>query len=305
MTKFEIAKITFSKFAGRSGLVLQKYSPEILIAVGIAGVVTSAVMACKATLKLEDTLCTAQDRIETVKCAEENDQDPAINYKKELAVTYVKSGVELVKLYGPSVALGTASIGCIVCSHHIMKGRNLALVAAYKTIEQGFNNYRRQVIEEFGDEKDRQYKYGITEETVTEIEKDENGKTKKVKKGIESADPNKFSPYAKFFDEGCADWSPNAEYNLAFLKCQQNYANDLLRARGHLFLNEVYDMLGIDRTGAGQMVGWVINKDGSGDNFVDFGIYDMNNPQARKFVNGQERSILLDFNVDGVVYDLI
>jgi hypothetical protein len=96
------------------------------------------------------------------------------------------------------------------------------------------------------------------------------------------------------------NWQKNSEHNKLFLKCQQSYANDMLQARGHVFLNEVYSWLGLEHSKAGAVVGWVINSDG--DNFVDFGIFD---PGNSRFVNGQERSILLDFNVDGVIYDKI
>lgn len=108
------------------------------------------------------------------------------------------------------------------------------------------------------------------------------------------------SPYARFFDEASANWVKDPEINHIFVQCQQNFANNLLIARGHLFLNEVYDMLGIDRSSAGQVVGWVIS--GDGDNFVDFGMFEAH---SARFVNGYERSILLDFNVDGVVVDKI
>ena len=84
---------------------------------------------------------------------------------------------------------------------------------------------------------------------------------------------------------------------------QQTFFNDLLLSRGHLFLNEVYDQIGIDRTKAGQVVGWVVSKDG--DNFVDFGLFDGSTQEKRMFVNGHENSVLLDFNVDGVIYDKI
>ena len=91
-----------------------------------------------------------------------------------------------------------------------------------------------------------------------------------------------------------------------FLKDQQRYANDILKSKGHLFLNEVYDMLSIPRTKAGQVVGWIYDeKHPVGDNFVDFGIYDIYNERARDFVNGYERTILLDFNVDGNILDMI
>ena len=184
-----------------------------------------------------------------------------------------------------------------------MSKRNVALAGAYKLMETGFKDYRKRLVEEYGEDVDFQFKNGIKNESVTIIEEDEDGKKKKVKKTIQVADPNQHSVYSRFFDESCVNWEKNPEFNLTFLTCQQNYANNLLQAKGHVFLNEVYDMLGLPRSSAGAIVGWVLSKEG--DNFVDFGIYDLQSESARDFVNGYERTILLDFNVDGVIYDKI
>ena len=239
-------------------------------------------------------------------------KDKAIEYSKEdatkdLTITYVQTGVKLAKLYGPSVALGVVSIGCLLTSNNILRKRNIALAAAYATIDKSFKEYRSRVVERFGEAVDRELKYNITKQKVEEIVTDpETGKEKKVKKEIEVTGLDGYSEYAKFFDDGCKGWEKDAEMNLMFLRAQQQYANDLLRARGHLFLNEVYDMLGIQHTKAGQIVGWVYDPDRTDiDNYVDFGIYDVNKPKARDFVNGYERTILLDFNVDGNILDLI
>jgi len=251
----------------------------------------------------------AQEKITNIKAVhnEEVEIKPGTtyteqDYKKDLTVTYVQTGLSFVKLYAPAVTLGVASICCILGAHNIMKKRNVAIVAAYKAVEGSFKDYRRRVVSEFGEDKDRQFRYGINHETVTEVENDEDGKAKKVKKIVESADPNHYSQYARFFDEACTNWSKTPEYNALFLKAQQNYANDMLHAKGHLFLNEVYDLLGVPRSQAGAVTGWLM---GNGDDFVDFGIYNLNSEAARDFVNGYERSILLDFNVDGVIFDMI
>lgn len=125
-------------------------------------------------------------------------------------------------------------------------------------------------------------------------------KIDKVKKEENPISKN-LSVYARFFDAGCAAWENDSEFNLTFLKIQQNYANEKLKSQGYLFLNDVYDMLGIPRTKAGQVVGWVYNEDNPiGDNFVDFGIYSEGN---RDFVNGFDKNPLLDFNVDGNILD--
>ena len=168
-------------------------------------------------------------------------------------------------------------------------------------MDQAFSKYRDRVVEQLGKAADDEFRYGVdkTEEAV----EGKDGKTKTVvHKRISQSDGP--SMYAKFFSDHCPDWQSNPEYNRSFLQCQQNYMNEKLRTRGHLFLNEVYDALGIERTQAGAVVGWVISKDG--DNFVDFGIFDdLTNPHVRDFVNGVSNSILLDFNVDGVIYDKI
>ena len=199
------------------------------------------------------------------------------------------------------------SITSILVGHNILRKRNLALAAAYTAIDTSFKAYRGRVVERFGKELDKELRYNIKAKEVEETVIDEKtGKEKVVKKTIAVVDPNEYSDYARFFDDGCNGWSKDPEFNLMFLKQQQSYANDLLKTRGHLFLNEVYDLLGIQRTKAGNIVGWIYDeKNPVGDNFVDFGIYDINRPKNRDFVNGYERTIILDFNVDGDILSLM
>ena len=181
------------------------------------------------------------------------------------------------------------------------------MAAAYTAIDTSFKAYRGRVVERFGKELDKELRYNIKAKEVEETVIDEKtGKEKVVNKTIDVVDPNEYSDYARFFDDGCNGWSKDPEFNLMFLKQQQSYANDLLKSRGHLFLNEVYDLLGIQRTKAGNIVGWIYDeKNPVGDNFVDFGIYDINRPKNRDFVNGYERTIILDFNVDGDILSLM
>lgn len=295
------------------GFALKKHSPEILVVAGVVGTVTSAVMACKATTKLSGIMEKAKNDIDTIhECVDNPDILPegttytSEDSKKDLAIVYAKTGVDLIKLYGPSVALGTLSLFCVVKSNDILRKRNVALAAAYATMDKGFKEYRGRVIERFGKDLDRELKYNIKAKEIEETVVDENGEEKKVKKTVEVADINEPSTYARFFDENCAGWEKDAEFNLLFLKQMQAHANDRLKARGHLFLNEVYDMLDIPRTKEGNVVGWIYDEDcPNGDNYVDFGIYDLYNEKKRDFVNGYERSILLDFNVDGNIWKFL
>lgn len=299
----ETLKTVATTNIGRGLLKLKMHSPEILLVVGIGGAVTSTILACKATLKADEVIQTAKDKIDKIHQAKDLPDYSKEDYQKDMTIAYVQTGVDFVKLYGPALTLGAASIACILGAHGIMKGRNVALAAAYKTVEQGFAKYRKRVVEEFGSDKDYMFKNGIREEEVEAEEPDAKGKMKKVKKTVLKSNPLETSMYAKWFDESNPNWSKTPEYSLMFIKTVQNYVNELLRSRGHVFLNDVYDELGIDRTQAGSVVGWIISKDGN--NFIDFGIYDPDKENARSFVNGQERSVLLDFNVDGVIYDLI
>ena len=296
----------------RVGFQIKKHSPEILLVTGITGVVTSAVMACKATTKVDAIVEESKKSIDMIHEGMEAGNICDVEYteedgKKDLAIVYIQTGVKFAKLYGPSVLLGLTSIGCILASNNIIHKRNVALSAAYTAIDRSFKGYRSRVIERFGESMDRELRYNIkTQEVKETVVDEETGKKKTVKSTVSVVDPNTYSDYARFFDEYCAGWTKDAEYNLMFLRQQQNYANELLKSRGHLFLNEVYDMLGIDRTKAGNIVGWIYDeKHPIGDNFVDFGIYVLDNEKARDFVNGRERSILLDFNVDGDILSLM
>lgn len=295
----------------KAGFQIKKHSPEILIVAGIAGVITSAVMACKATTKINDILDQTKEEVGKVNDALANEKISEDVYskedaKKDLAIIYIQTGVKLVKLYGPSLILGALSITSILASNNILRKRNVALAAAYAAIDNSFKEYRGRVIERFGKDLDRELKYNIKAKEISETTVDENGKETTVTKTVPVVESEEPSDYARFFCEGCAGWTKDPEMNLVFLKQQQNWANELLKTRGHLFLNEVYDMLGIERSKAGQVVGWVYDETNPDcDNYVDFGIYDIYNERKRAFVNGWERSILLDFNVDGDIYSLL
>ena len=289
---------------------VEKHSPEILMGVGVVGVVTGTVMACRATLKLNDILEEAQKTRDKIKEVASNpdyeDKYTEEDAKKDLAVNHIQTGVKVAKLYAPAVAVGVAGVGCVLASHDIMKKRNVALSAAYLTVDKSFKEYKQRVMDRFGEEVEKEIRYGIKAEEIVETVTDEEGNETTVTETVKTMNPTLYSDYARFFDEASPCWQNDPEYNLMFLRAQQQYANDLLRAKGRLFLNDVYEMLGIEKTKAGQIVGWVYDRENpNGDNFVDFGIYDMSKERVRAFVNGYETNILLDFNVDGNIWDLM
>lgn len=283
-----------SRKAALQLLQAKKGSPTILLGVGVVGMIGSTVLACRATLKMQEVVERTRVDLDTAKSLEHREYSEH-DRSKDVAIIYTRGLGNIFRLYGPSVLLGAASIACLTKSHRMLSERNAALAAAYAAVDIAFGEYRGRVIEKYGEEQDREFRYSSESYTIVSTD---DGKSLDVVR----ASPDAASMYARFFDEYSKSWSQEPEYNLLFIRCQQNYANDMLKSRGHVFLNEVYDMLGIDRSKAGQVVGWVISQDG--DNYIDFGVFD-GNQNARDFVNGREGSILLDFNVDGVIYDRI
>jgi hypothetical protein len=311
MNKTEIIS-NLTRTFNRTGLKIKKHSPEILLAAGTVGVVVSGVMACKATLKVNEILDESKQQIDTIHsvAADPNmaEKYTAEDSKKDLAIVYTQTAVKMIKLYGPSVGLGVVSLGCMIGSNRILSKRNVALAAAYTAVDKSFKEYRGRVIERFGKQLDKELRYNIKAKEIEEVSKDENGHevVKKEVVDVIEDDPNNYSPYSIVFDDGNEGWDPDPERTKFFLIQQQNWANERLKAKGHLFLNEVYDMLGARRTKAGAQVGWMYDeKNVVGDNYVDFGIFDTRRSKARDFVNGYEKVIVLDFNVDGYILDLI
>lgn len=296
------------------GFKFKKHSPEILVVTGVVGIVTSTIMACKATTKVNDIIDESKETIDKIhesvgkglhtSDGEEYTQEVA---NKDLAIVYTQTAWKFIKLYGPSIALGAASIACMIGSNRILKKRNIALAAAFTAVDTSFKEYRGRLIDRFGKDLDRELRFGIKAKEVEERVVDENGKETTVNKTVNVVDPNTaHSLYSVVFCEGNTGWTKNAELNKVFLIQQQNWANDKLRLRGYLTLNEVYEMVGAPTTAYGQIAGWVYTEDSSiGDNFVDFGIFDVTNENACDFVNGRERSIILDFNCIGNILEYI
>lgn len=276
---------SITQFVAKSILQGKKHSPVILTGVGIATLITSGVLAAKATLKLEETLYDAEVRMDRAKALVDSGTDE----QALVGRTYVYNGLQLGKLYWQPGVLACAGVVMILAGHHILRQRNVALVAAYTSIDAAFKNYRERIVEKYGKEVDEEVRYGIRTDKVEQSD----GK----KKNVTTIDRDLTSDYIFDFGPSNENWVGNYEHNLFFLTGHTNIFNDLLRARGHLFLSEVLDALGIPRTPASIVTGWIYNKDApNGDNFVDLGIKDLWDTHGY---------ILLDINVDGTIYDKI
>lgn len=286
---------TIVKTVSRNSLLVQKASPELLLAAGVVGAVGSTVLACRATLKMDALLTEAQTKLNQAKTLQHDDYSET-DRSRDVTLIKFQSSVQIVKLYAPAALLGIASISALIASNRILNSRNVALTAAYAALDRGFREYRARVVDKFGADQDRDFRYGTEKVEIV------NPETNR-KKTVTRVGPGEPSIYAKFFDASSKSWNKEPEYNYMFLRSQQNSFNDQLKARGHVFLNEVYRELGLPHTKPGSVVGWIYDpSDPMKDNFIDFGLWD-ERQEVRDFVNGYEGSILLDFNVDGVIYD--
>jgi hypothetical protein len=288
---------------------VMKNSPELFIGVGVAGVLVSTVLACRATLKAPAAIASTKEKFSAIKeattLAAENPE--MCEYTKEdrtsdLITASVQTAWSFTKLYGIPAVTMAGSLWCIFYGHGITLKRNAGLTAAVTALTTGYNAYRERVKDQLGVDAERKIYMGEKSEKITVDSFDKDGKIKSKNQLVTTyANPNLPSVYAKYFDEGSTEWKNSPEMNRAFLQSMQNMANDKLQIDKVLFLNDVYEMLGLERTQAGVVCGWAITDD-EGDHFVDFGIFNPENEQARRFINGDEPSVLLDFNVDGTVY---
>lgn len=308
-----LAKVSTSaaKFAGKAEFTVKKNSPEILLGAGIVGFVGTIVLACRATCRADEVLEFHRRKIKDINDAKEvADADPEGEmsydveiYRQDKAIRYLKTTGNLAKLYAPTVAVGTLSLACILTSRNIMQKRYLGVVAAYNGVSAAFEEYRKRVRDEYGEGLDKHFRYGTTYEELPVY--DENGKKTKEKEQVEKTETGMVVPNddsCRFFDSSNPNWDKNPTFSMMWLKGQQNILNDILHTRGHVFLNEVYDALGFPHTPQGAVLGWI---DGEGDDCIDFGLYDPNKESVRRFVNGVDNVIMLEFNHDGVIWDKI
>ena len=282
-------KTSITNTIGRTSLRTKANSPHIFFAVGMVGFVGSTVLACRATLKLDKTIDEIKIEFEKIHIQRKH----AVSYTdeeyyKDLMIAYLHGANRLIKLYGLSAIVGTLSIAALTGSHVQLTRRNAALGAALTAVARAYDEYRSRVRDEFGEEKEKAIYQGCL---LDSDEIDEANKTGQV--------VNHASPYGRFFERNNINWVNNMELNRLFIQCAQNHANHRLSAYGHVFLNEVYDALGLERTSAGAVVGW-IKDSANGDGHIDFGLWD---PTNIDFINGNANGCFLDFNVDGVMFE--
>lgn len=262
-------------------------SPELLISAGIIGAGTAVVLGCVASTKLKDITEPATKKIAELHEAEEVD-------KKELVKTYTVTAGKLAKLYAPTAITFAVATTCLLCSHKIVKGRELAAAAAYTALEETFRNYREKVEGKVGKEAEEQVFQEVVTAKPSEVKEEKKNKVM----------------YEYLFDETNPNWCTNGTYNLNFLYGVENFLNDKLRVKGHIFLSEVYDALGVEpsqlnpyQAEAAKYLGWIYDTtDPTRDCYINFGLRDSSGiltPEADELRRNDNDVIFIKFNPDG------
>lgn len=290
---------------------LNKNAPDIAIIAGVGTMIAGTVMACKATLRVDEIRAEAAEIVEKIdetliKRPDDYTEEEA---KHDKLIVAGQTAIKLAKNYAPAAIMIGGGAVSIILGNRVHRKRMASMTASLAAVTESFRGYRKRVAEKYGDEAERQIRYNLKSEKIEETEVGADGKEKKVKKtanNIGNDDSVKYSPYAVVFDSASREWSKDPNQNFMFLRAQQKIANAKLIANGYLFLNDVLDALDLPETEAGHYVGWIYDMDDPvGDNFIDFGIFDIRKESVRDFQNGYERDIILDFNVDGPIVDRV
>lgn len=287
---------TIKSLGIRGARFVASHAPEILMALGTVGVVSGTVIVAKQSTKLEEELgdiLDAQDDLKRHKDEFQNEKE----YKKELLQIKLAAAKKVAKIYAPGTLLVVSGVVCFFGAFGMVKKQNGILAASLAAANKAFNDYRARVIKDQGEEKDKEYLYGLKREEI-EV-KDENGETKKVSALVDDKENGVVSRYAiRFTPEFTSEASTDVNYNLMILKSAERSWNALLPARKKVYLNEIYHELGVDETWESRMVGWDYDADKFGDGKIQFIITEVvvrddNDPL------GYHKELIVDFNVDG------
>ena len=209
-------------------------------------------------------------------------------YKKEIVKHYSRLALALAKQYAVPAGLYATTVACVFSSYKIQKNRQLALSAALAACTTAYTSLVTKL--KSGAEHGLSAKDVLEGYEMKEVVDSETGEVKLEKVQGEPVD----SLYKVRFDKYSTAWEKDKFQNESTLKGEESWANDVLRLQGYLFLNDVYDRLGLPRTKHGQIVGWLF--EGDGDGYVDFGIKDA---EVYDNVMFDYNAFDLNFNVDG------
>ena len=269
--KFELTSI--SRTICTIGAKVKKAAPTIAVITGTACGIGATVTAVKETLTVGAIMTEYKETAKTIDDVEErinNGEEIYFTNKKtnkteletveylnrDRKVLKIQTVAKLAKHYKFTIALSALSVVLVLSGYGEMKKRFVGAVAAYeglyrtyiKTKKEAEKNSKKTEMPDINDKNEEQ------KDTSSE-----------VKSRVDDSD------FCRIFDKSSSMYRENREMNLGYLKSVEKYCTNLLHIRGHLFLNEVYDALGMSHTETGALCGWLYNSN-DGDNFVSFNI---------------------------------
>lgn len=297
---------TVIRAAKKGAFKAQKHLPEILMVVGVGLGIASTVTACKATMKAKPIIDDAKDELDIIhKAADDNPEYADAAAKKDITRVYFNTGTQLGRLYAPSVGLGVASLACMIGSNVVLGKRLSAAIAAYAALDNNFRNYRDRVKNALGEDKELEVYHNAPKLPSGEDEQE----IEIIADDSDAVEIDGYSIYARRFDKHNKNWKNDTGFNLMWLRGVQRYCQNLLETYGFLSLNRVYEELGMKKNAGAQIVGWIYDPDNpnhKGDNVISFGLYDpVTGALVTDAQNTEDNSLILDFNIDGVIIDRI
>lgn len=285
---------------------ISKHAPTILSITASAGVIATGYLAWKAGTRFEDVEGRDWDRRK--ECLKNADIIPDEDVPKIERKNRILFILDTVRTVAPAAIVGAATITMIYFSNSISKKRLAAVGAAYATLQTAFDGYKRTMVEALGKEsvekilKPKLPNVGKSAEEI--LSSDNKSDAANVSDAVVNS-LKALSPYARIIaEESSTCWDPNEDYTSQNLAAVQLWANRRLERKGHLFLNEVFDQLGLSRTREGAVVGWL--KNGEGDGYVSFGDFDASIYRVpSEDYSRVDSNFIVDFNVDGVIWDRI
>lgn len=269
----------------------RKYSPEFCIAGGIATGVACAITTGIASTKVKDIAEQHKTRVEKVH--QMAALDPEFDEKKALTKVYFGTAWKYTKLYMIPALLGATSISLVLGSHGIMKKRNTTLATALAVAEGQLEEYRKQVVEKFGEEVDKELSDNAIKkvaEAVSDDNKPYENETDTTYKG--------HSKWARYFGRGTIGWE-DPEYsgpgcNIGYIDVLETSINSWLRYKRRLFMNEIYMYMHLPLVCEGD--NWAIEWDDNGpDKQFHFCLRCKGNRDGQRFLNGEDDETWLDF----------
>ena len=227
-----MSKQALSNFVRGVHMSISKRSPEILIGIGIAGMITTTVLAVKATPKALELINDKKDELEVEK------------------LTPIETVKATWKCYVPAVITGTASIACIIGANKVNYARNAALATAYNLSQTALAEYKEKVVETIGEKKEQTIREKIAQDKVDKVEQVPNNEIVMIGNGD-----------VLFLEPVSMRCFMSNEEEVRRIINNLNYRM-ISGYEEYISLSEFYDEIGLARTSTSDDVGWNIGRDG-------------------------------------------